>query len=72
MTRTRDRITKGKPLHELRCLAWREGAEKAEVVSKGQVKLGKLKPGSTLKDQIKLVLRAQQARVMDLFRCVPT
>ena len=65
-------LARPRPLNQLRCLQWREGAEKASVVSRAHVKLDKLKPGSTIKDQIKHVLKAQVSRVMDLFRAWDT
>lgn len=65
-------LARPRPLNQLRCLQWREGAEKASVVSRALVNLDKLKPGSTIKDQIKHVLKAQVSRVMDLFRAWDT
>jgi len=53
-----------RPLHQLRCLAWREQA-KVETIDAAALQLD---PSAPVGDQIMAVLRAQSARVMDLFR----
>ena len=55
---------RSRPLHPLRCLAWRDQAQ-LDVVDSSQVKLDEKAP---IGEQIMTVLRAQSARVMDLFR----
>jgi Ca2+-binding EF-hand superfamily protein len=53
-----------KPMHRLRCLEWREGAQ-AEVKRADQMRVDHRKP---VGEQIMAVLQAQNARVMELFR----
>ena len=66
-------VRSGKPMHELRCLAWRgsggDGGSAAHMVTAEEAHIGTHgKHGKGIDKQIMAVLQAQSARVMDLFR----
>ena len=53
-----------RPMHRLRCMEWRDNAH-VQVVTLDTVKVD---PKAPMAEQIKLALRSQMARVIDLFR----